>query len=146
MNRTLGVHSSHADAKETAIVLFEHFGRFGAPSQIMSDRGLHLVNQVISEFLAYVVTKHCLSIAYSKELNAIVERAYNRHITAMCFDRQIVDDYEITIPIVHRIQNSHRNTLTNISRNFCLHRRTKNSTITSQRFNIQDVSDAIPSH
>ena len=73
---------------------------------------------MISEFLAYVGTEHCLSIAYSKEENAIVERSnkeINRHITAMCFDRQIVDDYEITIPIVHRILNSHRNTLTNIS-------------------------------
>ena len=97
---------THADAKEAAIALFEHFGRFGAPAQIMSDRGSHFINQVISEFLAYVGTEHCLSIAYSKR------RKRNRHITAMCFDRQIVDDYEIAIPIVHRILNSHRNTLT----------------------------------
>ena len=72
----------------------------------MSDSGSHFINQLISEFLAYVGTENCLSIAYSKEENAIVERSnkeINRHITAMCFDRQIVDDYEITIPIVHRI-------------------------------------------
>ena len=83
----------------------------------MSDRGSHLVNQVISKFLAYVGTEHCLSIAYSKEENAIVERVNketNRHITVMCFDRQIVDDYEKTIPIVYRILNSYHNTLTNI--------------------------------
>jgi transposase InsO family protein len=108
----------HADAAETAKALLEHFGRFGAPSQIMSDRGSHFVNQVISEFLALVGTEHCLSIAYSKQENAIVERSnkeINRHITAMCFDKQIVNEWDKTIPIVHRILNSHKNTLTNIS-------------------------------
>jgi hypothetical protein len=57
-------------------------------------------------------------MSYSKEENAIVERAnkeINRHITAMCFDKQIVDDWESTIPIVHRIINSHRNSRTGIS-------------------------------
>ena len=79
----------------------------------MFDRSSHFVNQVISKFLAYVGTEHCLSIAYSKEENAIAERAnkeINRHRTAICFY-----DYEKTIPIVHRILNSHRNTLTNVS-------------------------------
>ena len=84
----------------------------------MSDRGSHFANQMISEFLAYVEKEHCLSIAYSKEENAIVERdnkETDRQITAMCFDRQIVDDCEKIVPVVHRILNSHRNTLTNIS-------------------------------
>ena len=63
-----------ADAQEAARCLFEHFGRFGAPSQILSDRGSHFVNHVIMEFLSYVGTKHCISIAYSKQENSLVER------------------------------------------------------------------------
>ena len=92
------MHSTNAN--ETAIALFEYFGWIGAPSLIMSDKGSHFVNQVISEFLAYVGIEHCLSITFSKEENVIGERAnkeINRHIIAMCFDRQIVDDYEKTI-------------------------------------------------
>ena len=63
-----------ADAQEAARCLFEHFGRFGAPSQILSDRGSHFVNHVVMEFLSYVGTEHCLSIAYSKQENSLVER------------------------------------------------------------------------
>ena len=80
---------AHVGAKEAACALFEHFGKFGAPSQ-MSDRGSHFINQVISAFLAYVGTEHCLSRAYSKEVNAIVERAnieINRDIPVMWFNR-----------------------------------------------------------
>ena len=145
------------------MALFNHFGKFGIPSQIMSARGSHFINQVISEFVAYVGTEHCLSIAYSKEENAIIERATNREfnqpITAMCFDRQIVDDYWITIPIVHCILNTHRNTLKNISpadllfgnalnldRGIFVSSEEQNSTITFQRFSIQDVSNANMSH
>ena len=58
---------AYVDTKETALALFVHFGRFGALSQIMSDRGSQFVNQVISEILAFVGTEHCLSIAYSKK-------------------------------------------------------------------------------
>ena len=66
---------NYADVKETAIALFKHYGRFGAPFQIMSDRGSHFVNHVIQEFLVYAGTEHCLPIAYAKEESAIVERA-----------------------------------------------------------------------
>ena len=34
------------DAQEAARCLFEHFRRFRAPSQILSDRGSHFVNHV----------------------------------------------------------------------------------------------------
>ena len=53
-----------ADAQEAPRYLFEHFGRFEAPLQILSDTGSHFVNHVIMEFLSYVGTEHCLSIAY----------------------------------------------------------------------------------
>ena len=75
-----------ADARDAARCLFEHFGRFEAPSQILSDRGSHFVNHVIMEFLSYVGTKHCLSIAYSKQENSLVERTnkeINRHTTSL---------------------------------------------------------------
>jgi transposase InsO family protein len=108
----------HANAQEAARCLFEHFGRFGAPSQIQSDRGSHFVNHLIAEFLAYMGTEHCLSIAYSKQENSLVERTnkeINRHTTSLFFDRLIQDDWRNAKPIVHRILNSTYSERTKIS-------------------------------
>ena len=56
---------------------------FGAPHQLRSDKDPPFIADVIREFLAFVGTRHCLTLAYSKEENAIVERMnkeINRHI------------------------------------------------------------------
>jgi transposase InsO family protein len=39
-----------ASGECTAISLLQHFGRFGAPTQIRSDRGSHFVNDLIRDF------------------------------------------------------------------------------------------------
>ena len=54
------------NAEETANTLLIHFGRYIAPSILLSDRGFHFVNSVISEFLLHFGTEHTLTIAYSK--------------------------------------------------------------------------------
>jgi transposase InsO family protein len=107
-----------ADADEAARSLLEHFGRFGAPSQILSDRGSHFVNHVITEFLSYVGTEHCLSIAYSKQENSLAERTnkeINRHMTSLFFDRKIKDNYRNAKPMIQRILNSNYSDRTKIS-------------------------------
>jgi transposase InsO family protein len=107
-----------ADAKNAAYGLFQHFGRFGAPTQIRSDRGSHFVNETITQFLALVGTQQSLTLAYSSQQNAIVERVnkeINRHITALTFDTNSVDDYAMTLPIVQRILNAAYSDHTKIS-------------------------------
>ena len=59
--------SEKADAKHASLNLFQHFGRYGAPTQIRSDRGSHFVNETITEFLALVGTEQCLTLAYSSQ-------------------------------------------------------------------------------
>ena len=81
--------TAQATAILTAKCLFQHFGRFGAPTQLRSDRGSHFVNSIIKEFLPLVGTEHCLTLAYSSRQNAIVERVnkeINRHIMTLAFD------------------------------------------------------------
>jgi hypothetical protein len=39
--------AARADAENTAESLLQHFGRFGAPTQIRSDRGSHFVNGIV---------------------------------------------------------------------------------------------------
>jgi transposase InsO family protein len=107
-----------ANALEAGRCLFEHFGRFGAPSQILSDRGSHFVNHVIAEFLSYIGTEHCLSLAYSKQENSLVERVnkeINRHITSLFFDQRIKDSWRNAKPIVQRILNTNYSDRTKIS-------------------------------
>ena len=102
----------------TAVSLLEHFGRFGAPSQLRSDRGSHFVNALIREFLILVGTQHCLTLAYSKEENSLVERAnkeVNRHLRAFTFDSNTVDDWRLSLPMVQRIMNSSMTIRTKLS-------------------------------
>ena len=51
---------------------------------------------------------YCLTLAYSKEENAVVERyntEINRHLRALTFDNNSLDDYKISLPFVQRILN-----------------------------------------
>ncbi len=77
---------------------------------IRSDRGTQFVNGIISQLLSLLQIDHELSLAYSKEQNAIVERANKevmRHLTAIVFDRQTSElcssEY---LPLVQRIMNA----------------------------------------
>ena len=109
---------AQATAELAAQRLLEHIGRFGAPSQLLSDRGSHFVNEVISELLQVVGTQHCLNIAYSKEESAIVERQnreVNRHLRNMFFHSGVINDYAKYIPLVQRILNASPHSRTKIA-------------------------------
>ena len=67
-------HTKDASALSAAYCLVKHFGRFCAPLQLRSDNGPHFIADLIREFLALVGVQHCLTLVYSKEENAIVER------------------------------------------------------------------------
>jgi transposase InsO family protein len=98
-----------ATAKDAALPLLNHFGRYGCPSVIRSDNGSEFVNTMIEQFLKLVGTEHELSLAYSSEENAIVERANKevlRHIKAMIFTDNRKDEWANYLPLVQRIMNS----------------------------------------
>ena len=111
-------HTKDASALSTAQCLLKHFGRFGAPLQLRSDNGPHFIAEVIKEFLALIGTQHCLTLAYSKEENAIVERMnkeVNRHLRALTYDNVTLDDYSTSLPFVQRILNSNHSDRLKIS-------------------------------
>lgn len=96
-------------ALEAARALLQHMGRYGAPSQIRSDNSSQFVNDVIEELLRLVGTEHLLTLAYSKEENAIVERANKevmRHLRAIIFHKNVIDDWQYSLPLVQRIMNA----------------------------------------
>ena len=106
------------DADEAARALIEHIGRYGEPSQITSDNGSQFVNDIITETLKLIGTEHVLTLAYSKEENAIVERSNletMRHLRAIIFDKQVAQEWSIYRPFVQRIFNSEVNSSTGVS-------------------------------
>ena len=102
-------HTTDATALSAAECLLKHFGRFGAPHQLRSDNGPHFIAEINREFLLLVGVIHCLTLAYSKEENAIVERynkEINRHLRALTFENLSLTDYKKSLPFVQRILNS----------------------------------------
>ena len=77
--------------------------------QLRSDRGPHFIADVIEQFLTLVGVEHELTLAYSKEENAIVERfnkEINRPLRALTFDNLSLDNYKQSLPFVQRILNA----------------------------------------
>ena len=67
------------------------------------------MNHLIDEFLKVIGTEHVLTMAYSKEENAIVERVNKevmRHLRAILFEKGLKDKWSWVYPLVERIINS----------------------------------------
>ena len=76
------------------------------------------MNKLITEVLALVGIEHVLTVAYSKEENAKVERAnkeVNRHVRHVCFDRRIKSNWRQTLSIAQKIINFHFSERTGVS-------------------------------
>ena len=96
-------------ATSAARCILQHIGRYGAPLKIRTDQGSQFVNDIVAELLKLVGVEHELTLAYSKEESAIVERANKevmRHLKAILLDKNIVNDWSISLPLVQRIMNA----------------------------------------
>ena len=110
--------TTDATALSAAECLLKHFGCFGAHHQLRSDNGPNFVADVIREFLHLIGVSHTLTLAYSKEENAIVERynkEINRHLHALTFENLSSTDYKKSSPFVQRILNSNHSDSLKIS-------------------------------
>ena len=59
------------DAAQSTLecLLQQHFGQFGSPRQLRSDRGPHFIAEVIEQFLTHVGTRTHISILEGGECN-----------------------------------------------------------------------------
>lgn len=55
--------------------IVSHIGRYGSPSIIRTDPGSQFDNDMLSSLLEHMVIEHDITIADSKQENAIVERS-----------------------------------------------------------------------
>jgi transposase InsO family protein len=89
--------------------LLQHVSLFGAPFEILSDKGSQYVNELIKTLCILIGTKKIETVAYSKEENGIVERANKevlRHLRTILYNRDLKKDWRLCIPLVQRIMNS----------------------------------------
>ena len=62
------------DARTTAVFLFEYiFTRYGLPIEIVSDRGMHFINEVIEHLLDELMVIHRKSAPYHPQANGQAE-------------------------------------------------------------------------
>ena len=98
-------------AEEAAQALIAFLGRYGDPETILSDRGTQFVNNIVDDLIQKLAGfQKEVSVAYSKEENAIVERANQeviRHLKAIVMHTKIKDEWDLYLPFVQRILNSH---------------------------------------
>ena len=105
-------------AIEAADTIIQHIGLFGIPKEILTDGGSQFSNDIINELVQILNSKLMVTIAYSKEENAIVERANKevmRHLRAFIFDERIMSDWVKYIPLVQRIMNNKIHLSTGVS-------------------------------
>jgi hypothetical protein len=108
----------NATGEEACKCRLIHFGRFCSPTVIGSDKGPHFANTLIEQFLKATGTLQNLTLAYSSQENSIVERnnkEINRHLRALTFDKNTVNDYQQLLPFVQTILSSSYNQRTKIS-------------------------------
>jgi len=97
------------DAATSADALIKHFGRFGCPIQLVSDKGSGFVNELIKEFTKVLGFEWAYTLQYSKEENAIVERSNRevlRHLRAIVNHRKVRGKWSKMTPFVQRIFNA----------------------------------------
>jgi hypothetical protein len=99
----------------------KHANVFSYTSDVLEVQHLSVLTKVrtlIEQFLKATGTLQNLTLAYSSQENAIVERNHkeiNRPLRALTFDTSTVNDYQQLLPFVQRILNSSYNQRTKIS-------------------------------
>ena len=89
--------------------VMEFTGRYGIPSQILTDNGTQYINELANQIYDCMWTNHISIMPYSHEENSIVERAnkeINRHLRAIVFDRKIKSKWSMALPLIQRVMNT----------------------------------------
>jgi hypothetical protein len=71
----IAIATKENDSLTTAKFLYEHiFCNFGPPTHLLSDNGIHFINNVVSQFLELVKVNHKVTSIYHPQTNGMAER------------------------------------------------------------------------
>jgi transposase InsO family protein len=96
-------------AESAAEALAEHCALFWLPNELVTDKGTQFANAMFTELTRRWHIDHITTVAYSKEENAIVERAnkeVNRHLRNIMFDTDIHTEWKQYLKLTQRLFNS----------------------------------------
>ena len=91
---------------------------FGVPDEILTDNGSQYVNKHLLNLFNLLRTEHITITPYSSEENDIVERANKevlRHLRNILYDTKIVETWSSYLPLIERIINAKKHSVTGIS-------------------------------
>jgi len=144
-------------AINAAEAIIAHCGIFGIPKKLTHDNDRVLISEIVKETITILGTKSEVTLAYSKEEQAIVERANKevmKHLRNFIFDNMSIKSFSRYIPLVQRIMNSSVHKSTGFSPSVLLFGHSlnlnrdliaDNSTLTTQEISynqwIQEVKD-----
>jgi transposase InsO family protein len=93
-----------------ALKILEHFGRYGPPTEILTDRGAQFVNKLVKILCGTYGTKFSKTpIAHSHESNAKVENANKQilqSLRAFIYEERVMNDWSRSIPAIQYIFNT----------------------------------------
>ena len=96
-------------ALTAAKAIVEYVGRYGNPSEILTDNGTQYRNELANQIYDRMIVNHISIMPYSHEENSVVERAnkeVNRHLRAIVFDRKIKEHWSMALPLLQRVMNT----------------------------------------
>jgi hypothetical protein len=110
MSRWVELYNLTSLSAETTVdCLLAYCSRFGVPKTINMDKDPVLKADIMTQLMSALGTNIIYNLAYSKEENAIVERANKevlRHIRNFIFGRGAIKSYSRYTPLTSRIMNS----------------------------------------
>ena len=108
--------STSAEGAADALLAF--CGRYGTPLHFTTDSGSNFKSNLMAGLLERLGSDHFLTTAYSKEMNALVERQNKevlRHLRNIIFDHRVADKWSKYCPLVQRLLNTSRSAATGLS-------------------------------
>jgi len=104
--------------ENAARCLIQWSGRFEVPSQVSHDRDSAFQSELAREVINLLGAENIISLSYSKQENAIVERSHletMKHLRNLISGRSAKNSYSLYVPFVERILNSSRMVIQSIS-------------------------------
>jgi hypothetical protein len=99
----------NTSAEAAADALLQFCGRYKTPVRFTTDSGSNFKSSLVAGLLERLGADHLLAQAYSKEQNALVERANREvisHLKAIIFDKRVQTKWSKYVPIVQRYLNT----------------------------------------
>jgi hypothetical protein len=97
------------ETNEVVQNLIKHIGIFGVPLELQTDGGATFTSAIMKEITDMLKAKRRITVAYSHEENALVERWNHeiiRYLRGLVYDANSVEDWSELLPFAQRICNA----------------------------------------